>query len=171
MRPGRMVRRFLFGGLIIVFGVLAGPLAVALAAPSLSIQTPEQGSVTNESRPLIAGHSSDSSDGVTVTLLRGSTEVESTVVEPELGSGAWAVQFSAKLSDGGYTAVAEQTEMETGESSVAGSEFTVFTAKPEVTLNAISSPTKDSMPSFSGTASEHTGVTVYVFAGSPAEED
>ena len=79
---------------------------------------------------------------------------------------------SPPLPDGSYTAVAEQkSEFGNGPGFSEEQAFTVHAAKPHVTLNPVSSPTGDSTPSFKGTASEHTGVTVYVFAGSPAEED
>ena len=130
-----MARRLILAVVLVALGVLAGPLAGASAAPSLSISTPEQGGVTNETKPLISGHSSDSSDGVTVTLFAGSTQIESTVVDPELGSGSWAVRFPSELPDGSYLVVAEQLELLTGEGSEAESAFTVFTAKPDVSLN------------------------------------
>ncbi len=70
-----------------------------------------------------------------------------------------------ELEDGSYTATAEQTESLSGETTTRSVDFTIDTQPPEVTLNAVSSPTNDTTPSFSGTASDTTEVTVYIFKG------
>src|SRR5262249_8033535 len=80
------------------------------------------------------------------------------------GDGEWSVKLASDLDDGEYSAVAEQTEALTEEKGASGSvSFRVLTSKPVVSLNAVSSPTKDTTPSFSGTASETTGVRVFIF--------
>src|SRR6201987_1406261 len=80
--------------------------------------------------------------------------------------GSWTSGgASPALEDGTYTAVAEQESAFGNGPGFSGERtFTVHAGKPAVTLNAVSSPTNDATPSFSGTASEKTGVTVYVFA-------
>jgi hypothetical protein len=161
-----MARRLTLAMLLAVLGTLAGSISGALAAPTLSIESPEQGVTTNEKQPLIAGHTSDSVDGVTVNLFEGTTQIGTEVVQPEFGS--WSAQFSSELPDGAYSAVAEQTELLTEESSSARSEFTVFTQRPSVTIDAVPTPTNDPTPSFSGSASETTGVTVSVYKGGSA---
>ena len=69
--------------------------------------------------------------------------------------------------DGTYTAIAEQeSSFGNGPGFSLERTFTVHTAKPSVTLNAVSSPTANNKPSFSGTASEKTTVTVLIYKGS-----
>ena len=47
--------------------------------------------------------------------------------------------------------------------------FVIHTKAPTVTLEAVKSPAKDETPTFKGTASDGTPVTVEVFAGAKAE--
>ena len=93
---------------------------------------------------------------------------ETAKAEPK-ASGAWSVQLPTHLEDGDYTAFAEQTEALSEEKGTSGSvSFTVDTQSPHVTLAAVPSPSSDSTPSFSGTASDTTEITVYVFKGASA---
>lgn len=152
-------------GATIALGGPAGAISGAEAAPALSIQSPEQGVVTNETRPLIAGESSDGADPVSLSLYSGGSLVATEAAQPEELSGAWSARFPSSLPDGSYRVVAQQTEGLTGEGASAESSFTVFTAKPSVTLEAVASPTNDVTPSFSGTASEATPITVRILRG------
>ncbi|MCW3033799.1 MAG: Ig-like domain repeat protein, partial [Solirubrobacterales bacterium] len=170
MRPGRWNYGLLLAGAMLLLGVLAGPVASAVAAPTLTIETPASGTTTSDRTPLFAGSTSDVLDPVTVNIFAGDTRVAGGEATPSFLTGEWSTHPSTDLADGSYTAVAEQTEGltgETGESSPIA--FTVHASKPSVTLNAVSSPTGDATPSFSGTASENTDVTVYVFGGSSAQ--
>src|SRR4029077_18786525 len=85
-----------------------------------------------------------------------------------LGS-TWSLGPAELLEDGTYTAQATQTNLlsETGTSSPVT--FTVDTAAPTVTLNAPESPSSNTMPSFTGTASDTTPVTVHIHAGATAK--
>jgi hypothetical protein len=74
------------------------------------------------------------------------------------------------LPDGSYAAYASQESSignPTGTS--AWQSFTISTASPEVTLSQPTSPSKDTTPSFTGTASDTTEVLVRIYAGSSAK--
>src|SRR5204862_734973 len=76
----------------------------------------------------------------------------------------------APLSDGTYTAIARQASaIENGDGQSAPVTFTVDTAAPAVTLNPPFSPSANRRPSFSGTASDRTPVTVEIHSGPSAE--
>src|SRR5205085_2359081 len=86
----------------------------------------------------------------------------------EGNGGGWTSGASSPaLADGAYTAVAIQKSSlgnPPGQSSPVT--FTIETSAPHVTLDAVNTPSGDTTPSFSGTASDHTGVSVYIYAGS-----
>ncbi|HTA35680.1 MAG TPA: Ig-like domain-containing protein, partial [Solirubrobacteraceae bacterium] len=90
-----------------------------------------------------------------------------TLSSPATGGG-WSVAASF-LSDGSYTAVAEQTNAETSERGTAQATFTVDTTAPLVSLNAVITPTNSPTPTFTGSAGELSGdsatVNVTVYAG------
>src|SRR5690349_7859086 len=162
----RMIRRALTAGLLIFTAAMAAAATPALAEPLISIESPASGEVTNETRPTFAGFTSDTEDPVVVTVSKGGSPVESLETTPK-GTGEWSVRVPSDLGDGSYTALAEQTETLTGEPGSAGPiGFTIDTQSPTVTLTAVPSPSNDSTPSFSGTASDTGEVTVYVFKGS-----
>ena len=73
-------------------------------------------------------------------------------------------------ANGEYTVVAEEPSSlgnATGKSETRT--FVVDTSPPTVTLNAIPTPSNDTTPSFSGTASDTKPVTVTIYKGSKAE--
>ncbi len=174
MTPRRMVARtprvaLLAGALLAaLMAALLFDAAGALGAPTLSIESPSQGHVGNETRPLFRGTTSDPLDEVTLSIYEGSpTPVQSIQALPEAITGEWSVPSPSPLGDGTYEAVAEQTESATSESAQSTAvEFTVDTEPPSVALNVVASPTNDTTPSFSGSSSEAGSVTVYVFKGS-----
>ena len=99
----------------------------------------------------------------TKTLLATATAIPS--------AGAW-VSNEVTLESGKhtYTAIASQESSlgnPTGTSGAAT--FAVDTDAPAVTLNAPKSPTNDATPSFSGTATETSPVTVEIYAGDTAK--
>ncbi len=163
-RPCRTIRRGLATVLLALGLVLLAPAAAALASPLIEIETPAPGSVTNDRTPVIAGLSSDSADELTVTILSQGSPVTVFKAQPQQMSGQWAAQSPVPLEDGPYTVVAEQLETFSGETGSSGSiGFSVHASKPVVTLDAPPSPSNDSAPAFSGTASEKTLVTVHVY--------
>ena len=166
-----MIRRALLAGMLLtvtaIFAVLASP---ALAEPALTIESPSSGTVTNQTRPVFSGMTTDAFffDTVVVEITSGGSFVETAEAEPNL-AGEWLVQLPEALEDGKYAAVAAQTETLTGETGFSGTvKFTVDTQPPTVSLSAVSSPTGDNTPSFKGTASDTTQVTVYLFEGTAA---
>lgn len=161
-----MIRRALLAGVLMLAAALAASVSPALAAPFLSIESPGSGTVTNEANPTISGFASDSEDPVSVVVSKGGFTYESANPEPK-SDGSWSVHLSTDLEEGEYAVVAQQAEALTGETAEAGPVgFAVDFQSPSVTLNGVPSPTSDSTPSFSGTASDTTEVTVYVHRGS-----
>ncbi len=165
-----MFTRALLAGLVATATALAVPVAPALAAPFVSIESPGSGTVTNETHPTVSGLTSDTEDPVKVIVLKEGALFESTQAEPK-PNGAWSVVLANHLDDGEYTVEASQIETLTGESGGSGAVgFRVDTQSPEVTMSGVSSPTNDATPSFSGTATDPSeAVTVYVFRGSSPE--
>ena len=159
-----MLRRALLAGMLGLLVFIGAPASPASASPLLVIESPTSGTVTNHVRPVFSGSTTDAEDAVTVNVFSGASFVESAKATPD-SEGGWSVQLPSGLADGQYSAIAEQTETLTGETGPSGEvSFRVDTQPPAVTLDAVASPTSDSTPSFSGTASEETPVTVYVFA-------
>ncbi len=163
-----MIQRILAAGVPALLAALLAFAAPALAAPTIAISAPGQGATLNERHPAIVGTTTDSADPVEVTVYRGSTQVFSESVQPQALGGEWSVEVASELPDSSYRAVVAQTEGLTGEAGEASVEFSVHASKPQLTLDGISSPTGDRTPSFTGTASEGTPVTVYVYSGSSA---
>lgn len=162
-RPCTPARRGLPAALVVALATtLLASAAPALAAPTLEIEAPAAGSVTNQRSPQIEGTSSDWVDEVAVTIRSEGSTVASVKAQPQTG-GHWAAQTPVELADGPYEAVAEQTELLSGESASSAVSFSVHASKPQVTLDEVTSPTNDSTPSFAGTASEATQVTIHVY--------
>jgi large repetitive protein len=152
--------------------LMLGPLASASAAPQLTITSPTQGSSTNQSTPAFAGEAEDTLDVVVVHIFPGedttSTQVQELEAPPSL-EGTWGVRATA-LSDGTYTAVAQQLDTETAKTAESSPvTFTVDTVAPVLSLNSVSSPTNDSTPTLSGNAGVLPGdagtVAVGIYAG------
>ncbi len=146
----------------------------ATAAPTLVIESPSNGSSTNDTTPTIRGTSTYALDQVTVAIHAGDTAegaiVQAPTATPSPVEGDWSVTPTA-LTDGTYTAVAEQTELLLGESgSSAPVTFTIDTIAPAVTLDPVASPTNDSTPTLEGVpgtaAGDQPAVTVTIYKGS-----
>jgi hypothetical protein len=103
---------------------------------------------------------------VTVTIFSGETQVISE--SASVSSGGWSFT-SPHLDDGTYTAKATQSDQAGNIGSSATRTFTVDTASPTVTLKQPPSPSKDTTPSFTGTASDIEPITVHIYKGSKAE--
>jgi hypothetical protein len=160
----RSARIGILGGLLAgCLGLLAAP---ATAAPTLAMSEPTAGATTNAT-PTFSGTSSDALDPVKVLIFNGGTEPFRTL--EAMPAASWSAQVPAleALPAGGYTAKAEQKELlgllETTTTETVA--FTVNTGPPLVTLVGPPSPSKNTTPSFSGTASEETEVVVRVFEG------
>jgi large repetitive protein len=167
-------RTGLFGAILTVLIMLvalgAGPVASAVAAPTLTMDTSPGGTTTNITTPSFGGSTNDFVDAVVVKIYAGNTASGSPVQTPTSetpATGTWGATASP-LAEGTYTAVAEQAELgglleSTTTSPVT---FTVITASPAVTLNSISSPSSNTTPSFSGEASDTTPVVVHIYNSS-----
>jgi hypothetical protein len=167
-------RRGLLKAIIVALVVLAaGPVSNALA--SVAIESSPGGTTTKDTTPTFSGSASDTVDPVTLNIYEGSTVAGTPVralnAEPDIITGAWSVTTSPALGDGTYTAIAEQTELggllETSFSSAVT--FTIDTSSPTVTLGQPESPSNNTTPSFTGTASDTETVTVHIYKGSKAE--
>src|SRR5205823_6523812 len=127
---------------------------------------------SNNTTPSFEGTASEK-EPVTVKVYKGS-KAEGTPVasaEATVSSGKWGPASSTTLLiDGVYTAVADEpSSLGNGEGKSTPIKFVVNTQPPTVTLAAVKSPSNDTTPSFSGTASETEPVTVDVYKGSKAE--
>ncbi|HEX4189218.1 MAG TPA: PKD domain-containing protein [Solirubrobacteraceae bacterium] len=141
-----------------------GPVCIADAAPSVSILSPANGSVTNNPTPRFSGVAQEGGGGVTLEICRG--PCSEATIEEELSTallgplGEWSLgPIERHLADGTYVALARQAG---GTSSIT---FTVLSAPPTVRLNPPASPPWDTSPSFTGTASDTTPVSVLIHAG------
>src|SRR5438128_398191 len=145
--------RAILAALIAAAALAATGAAPAMAAPTLVIESPANGSWTKSTAPAISGTSTDTVDQVTVVIHEGKTAEGPTAqtlsATPSLTDGSWTVTPSA-LGDGPYTAVAEQTQLVVEHGSSEPVTFIVDTALPAVTLNAVPSPTNDSTPTLDG---------------------
>ena len=144
--------------------VVAGPSCLASGAPSVAILEPANGTVTNNPSPSFSGVAQAGGGTVTLEICRGpcseatrEEELATTLLGP---LGEWSFgHIERHLADGTYVALASQAG---GASSVT---FTVMTAPPTIRLNSPASPPWDTTPSFTGTASDTTPITVLVHAG------
>ncbi len=170
----RAARAAVLVGALSVAGV-AFSLAVATAAPTVTLDVPPDDSSTRDTTPTFsgtAGNAPGDSD-VTVKIYTGpeasGTPVQ-TLTAPRTETG-WTVDASMALSDGLYTAQAEQTDAASEPGVSNANQFTVDTAAPTVALVAPAdeSLTNDAAPTFSGTAGDAPGdsgtVTVNVYSG------
>jgi hypothetical protein len=170
----RTVGGLLRAAAVSLIAIAMGPAAYALAdPPNVTIESPLNGSVSNDRTPFFSGSTDDPLDEVTLEIYAGTTVKEGAQVQtlgaPLPLTGAWSVGPAEALPDGVYTAQASQTNptMETG-SSQPPVTFTIDTSSPTVTLNRPTSPSNDTTPSFTGFASDTTAVTVQIYAGATA---
>jgi PKD domain/Bacterial Ig-like domain len=149
-----------------------GPVGTAIAAPpDVTIASPLGGSVSNNQTPSFSGLAEEGAGPVTLTIYEGPT-VNGPVIR-ELSTlllldGAWSVEVEEALKDGTYTAKATQSNVVSEVGSSAPVTFIVDTSPPTVTLNQPESPSDDTVPSFTGTASDTTPVTIRIHAGATA---
>ena len=141
----------------------------ANASAALVIEGFEGGPMTNSATPTLSGSTEDLVDSIRVDVYRGELAaghpILTFVVLPSL-SGSWSVTVGAPLQDGTYTALAEQSAPD-GQSAGSSSPYTfaVDTLPPVVTLTKPPARSNDATPSFAGSASDTTTVTIEVYAG------
>jgi Bacterial Ig-like domain/PKD domain len=167
--------RRLFLAIAASLGAFAlSPAAVAIAEPTLTINSPGAGN-TEEQTPSFSGSTSDHFfDQVIVNLYVGTgaspPPVQTPSALPDL-FGAWKTGAVSPLRDGQYTAVAEETNgsNETGFSNPVT--FTVDTPPPQVAVTSpvSGSSTNSGAQQVSGVASTASrdlpAVTIKLFAG------
>jgi hypothetical protein len=150
-------------------GLLAAATAnTARAAPAVTITAPHAGEVTNERVPSFEGAAEQLGGAVTVSIYAGllpegtPLQMPSTAV---IEAGKWSLEALGPLADGTYTAQAVQA----GVKSLPVT-FTILTVAPHVTIDKLAPAAGDAEPSFSGTASDTTTVTVQIHAGRSTSE-
>ena len=108
---------------------------------------------------------------VTLKIYSGSsasgTPIRSVPVTPT--GSTWSTTIAEGLSEGTYTAQAEQSDEAKNTGKSATTTFTVDTTPPAVTLNAVAPFTSDTTPAFSGGAGTASGdiasVTLSIYSG------
>jgi hypothetical protein len=142
---------------------------VDTAAPTVLLDQPA--SPSNDVAPSFAGSASDSTP-VTVQVYAGATatgSVVATAMATGTGGGWVSGDTTPDMSDGQYTAVATQVSSLGNPAGVSNPvTFVVDTASPAVSLDQPASPSNDVAPSFAGSASDSTPVTVDIYAGATA---
>ncbi len=140
----------------------------AADAPVPSVTLNQPVSPSNDTTPSFSGTASDVTP-VTVAVYAGSAAegVPVTKLKIEGDGGGWtSANVNPPLVSGVYTALAMQPSSLGGPTGVSNSvTFQIDTNPPVVTLQAPVSPSNNTTPSFSGTASEATLVTVEIFDG------
>ena len=143
---------------------------VDTASPTVTLNPPK--SPSNNTTPAFTGTASESAL-VTIEIYAGATAKGSPISSATATAmgGAWSsASASPALPDGQYTAVATQESLfENPAGKSEAQTFTVDTEPPTVTLNAPKSPSNNTSPTFTGTGSEATPVTIQIYAGAKAE--
>ena len=135
--------------------------------PAITLSTPP--SPSNDVAPTFSGTTSETT-AVTIEIFEGEQPegklVASALAPPAAAGSFTSGEASPALSDGTFTAVASASStIGNGVGRSAPVTFSVDTASPVVTLNALVSPSADRVPSFSGTATDDTPVAVSVYRG------
>jgi len=140
--------------------------------PTVMLNQPQ--SPSKNTTPTFTGTASASTQ-VVIHIYQG-TKPEGTVVSTATATGnggSWKSSAASPAlagADRTYTAVAEQPSPLGNPAGVSGPvTFVVDTEPPKVTLNQPPSPSKDRTPTFTGTGSDNTLVTVHIYAGSKPE--
>jgi major membrane immunogen (membrane-anchored lipoprotein) len=143
--------------------------------PVVGLTSPANGSVLNTSTPTLsgpAGAANGDSGSVTLKIYAGASVAGSPVRTLGISrSGmSWSSGPVATLTDGVYTAQAEQADAAGNTGFSATTTFTVKANPPAVSLTAVPTPSNDPTPSFSGGAGGAAGdlptVIVKIYGGS-----
>lgn len=125
--------------------------------------TPQDGSTTNETTPMITGRSDDDATiEVTITDSNG-TVVETLTVTPD-AQGQWQTQPATPLTDGKYTITATATRPD-GKTATDTASVSVDTMPPALTVDSPADNTtlgKDDMLVVNGTSDPDQVVTVVI---------
>ncbi len=145
-------------------------------APAVTLTAPSGGAVLDQSKPTFSGAAGTmpgDSSTITVNVYAGSAATGTALQTQSTtqSGGSWSVQASSSLSDGTYTALADQTDAVGHTGSSSAITFTVDTKGPAVTLTAPANGiyTNATKPTFSGAGGTATGdsgtVTVKIYSG------
>ncbi len=134
--------------------------------PAVTLDPKSVPSPSNDSTPTFKGTAGTvtglSPDATTVTVrVYEGNAVGGTVAasgSANVVSGAWSLT-PPHLADGTYTAQAEQTDAAENKGVSQPVTFTIDTAAPAVTIDAVPSPSNDSTPNLSGGAGTVSGVS------------
>ncbi|HTZ87032.1 MAG TPA: Ig-like domain-containing protein, partial [Solirubrobacteraceae bacterium] len=136
-------------------------------SPVITLARPP--SPSNETTPTFSGTTSEATP-VTIEIFEGEKpegRVVASAHAPPSGGPFATGEAEPALGSGTFTAIASAPSMiGNGVGRSAPVTFSINTAAPGVTLNPLASPTADRVPSFSGSASDDTPVTVSVYRGS-----
>ncbi|HWW90657.1 MAG TPA: Ig-like domain-containing protein [Solirubrobacteraceae bacterium] len=137
-------------------------------SPTVTIEQPA--ALSNNAKPTFKGEASDSTPVVVHIVNKANAEVANFSTTP--GSGHWSTNGEGTLSSESYSAYATQESSlgnPPGESTHVA--FMVETRAPTVALNpsSVALRSNNTAPSFNGTATDTTTVTVHVFAGNKPE--
>ncbi|TMK98109.1 MAG: hypothetical protein E6G34_10600 [Actinobacteria bacterium] len=143
---------------------------IFLGPPKVTLDQPPTPS--SDSAPSFSGTASETTL-VTIYVYAGD-HAKGTLVatlKAQVSGNHWvSAQVNPPLADGTYTAIARQvSSVDFLEGVSEPVTFEIDTQPPTVTLRPPPSPSNDAAPSFSGTASEATEVTVEVFEGPKPE--
>ncbi|MGA2319707.1 MAG: Ig-like domain-containing protein [Solirubrobacteraceae bacterium] len=143
---------------------------VDTASPEVGLNKPT--SPSKDTTPSFTGTATESTEPVVVRVYNLAHEEKGSATASGTGGPWTSGALDSTLGSGEYTAQAEQASSlgnPPGKSAVVS--FVVNTASPEVVLNQPTSPSKDTTPSFTGTASESTEpVVVHVFNSAHEEK-
>lgn len=148
----------------------AQTFTVDTASPVVHLSSPAP--LSNDTSPTFSGTANESAP-VTVTLFRGSSASGTPLWQATaaVSSGQWeSPAVSPALENGTYTVIAsEASSLDNPEGKSLPATFKVNISAPTVTLAQPTTPSNNTAPSFTGTASEGTKVTVKVYEGEHPE--
>jgi hypothetical protein len=152
-----------------VIGSDARPFRVDSTAPKVAINAPPP--VTKIATPTLGGAAGveEGDQEVLVTIHELKPEAR-TIVErtpASRGGGTWSYT-APPLANGTYSAQAGQEDWVENQAKTGTVTFKVEAESPKVTLEAVKTPSNIKTPSFKGTATNTTPVTVNIYAGATA---
>jgi hypothetical protein len=147
---------------------ISSPVTFTVDTRSPTVTLNQPPSPSKDTTPSFTGAASDTTKVVVHIYNAANLEVTSATATPS--GGSWSTENESSLSSGAYTAIATQaSSLENPQGISNPVSFTVNTAPPTVTLNSPAVRSNNTMPSFTGTASDTTQVTIAIYKGSKPE--
>ncbi len=153
---------------------LSSPSTFTIKTKGPAVSLSSVGSPTDDPSPSFSGGAGVAPGdiaSVTLKVYTGNTATGTPVqtVAVTQKEGVWKAELAQPLSDGTYTAQAEQSDKAGNTTKSLTSVFTIDTTAPAVSLTALAPLTNDSTPSFSGSAGvasgDDTSVTLKIYSG------